>query len=233
MPPVDYRIGVLLSAGGSAFVRAVQLSGLDPASFFVITDRECGAENACALNRIEYRRIQNADRSAASERAAEAFNKAGCRLALLHYDRLVSSHLFDSILTVNAHPSLLPAYRGINCIGQAYNDKSLYQGATLHIVDDTIDGGTPIVQTSHPVPLGASLEWRNKLGYIQTSLITLFLFDMAAHGRIDFDRKDISAFDLTGLAPGDFSNPGFPGAGSTAAARKLFAELPAHADWIG
>lgn len=233
MTPPHYRIGALLSAGGSAFLRAVRLSNLDPSNFFVVTDRECGAENVCAVNKIEYRRIQHTDRMTLSKQTAKAFDNAGCGLVLLHYDRLVSSHLFGSFLTVNAHPSLLPAYRGLNCIGQAHNDKSFYQGATLHIVDSSVDGGKPVVQTLHPVPLGASLQWRNKLGYIQTVIVTLFLLDMAAHGRINIQRRDIFAFDLTGLPPGEFSNPGFPNLGTSAAVKQLFAELPANADWTG
>ncbi|MDZ4381593.1 MAG: formyltransferase family protein [Parvibaculum sp.] len=233
MKSIDHRIGVLLSAGGAAFVRAALLSGLDPATFFVIADRECGAEESCADAGIPCRRIPYSERRSFSHQVATAFREEGCKIALLHYSRLVTPDLFGVILTVNTHPSLLPAYPGLDGVGDAYKANSLFQGATLHIVDEGIDTGNPIVQTIRPVPKGASLQWRNRLGFIQKTIVTLFLFDMAAQGRINIQRRDISAFDLSGLVPGEFSNPGFPNPGTPAAVKQLFSELPANADWTG
>ena len=39
----DYRVGFILSAGGSAFEKSVNLSGLSPNKFYVISDRNCDA----------------------------------------------------------------------------------------------------------------------------------------------------------------------------------------------
>lgn len=233
MTTVGYRIGVLLSAGGAAFVRAARLSKLDPATFFVVTDRECGAEKSCSDIGIQNRRIAYSERHSFSEQAAKVFRDEGCGIALLHYSRLVTPELFEDILTVNTHPSLLPAYPGLDGVGDAYKDNSLFQGATLHLVDEGMDTGNPVVQTIHPVPMGASLRWRSRLGFIQKTIVTLHLFDMAAQGRIDIQRRDISAFDFGGLPPGEFSNPGFPSAKSDASVKELFKELPANADWAG
>lgn len=227
----DYRIGVLLSAGGAAFVRAARISGLDPATFFVVTDRECGAEQGCSEIGVQYRRIRYSERRSFSRDVARVFREEGCEIALLHYSRLVSPDLFETILTVNTHPSLLPAYPGLDGVGDAHKDNSLFQGATLHIVDEGMDTGNPVVQTIHPVPKGASLRWRNRLGFIQKTIVTLFLLDMAAQGRIDIQCRDISAFDFDGLPPGEFINPSFPGDETAAAAKQLFGELPDNADW--
>ncbi|MBX3446885.1 MAG: hypothetical protein KF765_09020 [Parvibaculaceae bacterium] len=233
MTSLDYRIGVLLSAGGAAFIRAAQLSGLDPASFFVITDRECGAENGCSDLGVQYRRMPYSERRSFSLDVANVFREEGCKIALLHYSRLVTPDLFESILTVNTHPSLLPAYPGLDGVGDAHRDNSLFQGATLHIVDEGMDTGNPVVQTVYPIPKGASLRWRNRLGFIQKTIVTLFLLDMAAEGRIDCGRPDISAFDIDGLPPGEFSNPCFPGAGTAIRIKELFQELPANSNWTG
>jgi len=233
MNPVGYRIGVLLSAGGAAFVRAARLSELDPATFFVVTDRECDAENSCSDIGIQHRRIAYSERHSFSLQVAKALRDEGCEIALLHYSRLVTAGLFEAILTVNTHPSLLPAYPGLDGVSDAYNANSLFQGATLHLVDEGMDTGNPIVQTIHPVPKGASLRWRNRLGFIQKSIVTLYLFDMAAQGRIDIQRRDISAFDFGDLPPGEISNPDFPNPKTAAAAKHLFVELPANTDWTG
>ncbi len=52
---------------------------------------------------------------------------------------------------INIHPSLLPAFPGLNGPGQAFEYGVKIAGATVHFVDDTVDGGAIIRQASVPV----------------------------------------------------------------------------------
>ena len=45
------------------------------------------------------------------------------------------------------HPSILPAFEGLNPIDQQLAVETRLVGSTLHVVDDSVDGG-PIVQQS-------------------------------------------------------------------------------------
>lgn len=47
---------------------------------------------------------------------------------------------------INFHPSLLPAYKGINSIDQAIDEGALISGNTAHFIDSTLDGGKIIMQ---------------------------------------------------------------------------------------
>ncbi|HYD19504.1 MAG TPA: phosphoribosylglycinamide formyltransferase [Patescibacteria group bacterium] len=47
---------------------------------------------------------------------------------------------------VNIHPSLLPAFPGMDSYLQAYNAGVKIAGVTLHFVDETVDGGPIILQ---------------------------------------------------------------------------------------
>lgn len=47
---------------------------------------------------------------------------------------------------LNVHPSLLPAFKGINAIDQAINYGVKIAGVTVHIVNEEIDGGIIIGQ---------------------------------------------------------------------------------------
>jgi folate-dependent phosphoribosylglycinamide formyltransferase PurN len=50
--------------------------------------------------------------------------------------------------TLNAHPGILPFYRGIDCAKWAiFNDETDKIGATVHLVDEGVDTG-PIIKTS-------------------------------------------------------------------------------------
>ena len=47
---------------------------------------------------------------------------------------------------INIHPSILPAFRGLNAVKQAIEKKVKYSGCTVHYVDKGIDTGEIIDQ---------------------------------------------------------------------------------------
>ena len=51
---------------------------------------------------------------------------------------------------INIHPSLLPAFPGVDAIGQALNYGVKVFGVTVHYVDHTLDGGKIISQAAIP-----------------------------------------------------------------------------------
>jgi phosphoribosylglycinamide formyltransferase-1 len=53
---------------------------------------------------------------------------------------------------VNVHPALLPAFPGLDAIGQALAAGVETTGVTVHFVDEGVDTGAPIVQREVPVP---------------------------------------------------------------------------------
>ena len=48
---------------------------------------------------------------------------------------------------LNIHPSLLPAYKGLNTHKRVINAKEGYSGCTVHFVNEDLDGGEIIKQT--------------------------------------------------------------------------------------
>jgi phosphoribosylglycinamide formyltransferase-1 len=55
---------------------------------------------------------------------------------------------------VNVHPALLPAFPGLDAIGQALEAGVETTGVTVHFVDEGVDTGPPILQREVPVPAG-------------------------------------------------------------------------------
>ena len=47
---------------------------------------------------------------------------------------------------INIHPSLLPAFKGINAQEQAYREGVIFTGCTVHFVDQYLDTGQIIDQ---------------------------------------------------------------------------------------
>jgi phosphoribosylglycinamide formyltransferase-1 len=53
---------------------------------------------------------------------------------------------------VNIHPALLPAFPGLDAIGQALEAGVETTGVTVHFVDEGVDTGPTILQREAPVP---------------------------------------------------------------------------------
>jgi phosphoribosylglycinamide formyltransferase 1 len=59
---------------------------------------------------------------------------------------------------VNVHPALLPAFPGLDAIGQALEAGVETTGVTVHFVDEGVDTGPTIVQREVAVPLDRDRE---------------------------------------------------------------------------
>lgn len=59
---------------------------------------------------------------------------------------------------LNIHPSLLPAFPGLDAIGQALRQGVRMTGCTVHLVDEALDGGPILVQAAVPIRDDDTLE---------------------------------------------------------------------------
>lgn len=74
-------------------------------------------------------------------------------VALAGYMRLIGNPLLSAYehKMVNIHPSLLPAFKGLNAQKQALNYGAKVTGCTVHFVDQHLDNGPIILQKAVPV----------------------------------------------------------------------------------
>ncbi len=113
--------------------------------------RTAGVETA-VFPRDEY-----ADREARDAAMAGWIDARGADLVVLAgYMQLLSAAFVARFRNrvVNIHPALLPAFPGLDAIGQALAAGVETTGVTVHFVDEGVDTGPPIVQREVPVPVG-------------------------------------------------------------------------------
>ena len=79
------------------------------------------------------------------ERCKQAEVKLIC---LAGYMRIVGETLLNAYngLIINLHPALLPSFKGAKAIEQAFEYGVKIFGATIHYVDESLDGGKIIAQ---------------------------------------------------------------------------------------
>lgn len=81
-------------------------------------------------------------------------------VCLAGYMRLLSPCFVEAFRgrIVNIHPSLLPAFPGLDAQRQALDHGVKVSGCTVHFVDETLDGGPIIAQRAVPVVEGDTVE---------------------------------------------------------------------------
>ncbi|MCL2027197.1 MAG: phosphoribosylglycinamide formyltransferase [Bacteroidales bacterium] len=93
-------------------------------------------------------------------------------ICLAGYMRLVSEVLLNEYegKIINIHPSLLPTFKGLNAIEQAYHSGVKITGVTTHFVDKTIDGGKIIDQVSVAIDNCELQELEEKIHAVEHEL---------------------------------------------------------------
>lgn len=94
-----------------------------------------------------------------------------------------SNEKYNFFQVVNIHPSLLPAFKGADGVGMAYQAGVKLLGATLHLVDEKMDHGPILMQQSFQIQKNDSLiDIKEKNLKIEHGLYSDFLKTLATHG---------------------------------------------------
>src|SRR5215510_10626330 len=149
------RIGILISGRGSnmvALIEACEQRTLQSEVGLVISNVESAAGLGKARDRnTETLFISHKGRSREEHDRdlVRAFLERGVTLVCLAgYMRLVSTELINSFKDriLNIHPSLLPAFPGLDAQRQALEYGAKVSGCTVHLVDEELDHGPIILQ---------------------------------------------------------------------------------------
>ncbi len=150
------KIGILISGRGSNMIALVDAvnSGEIPNSeiAIVISDKPSAAGLAKARERgVETLVIERRGRTRTEHDAeiAEQLEKRNVDLVCLAgYMRLLSAEFVAAFPNriINIHPSLLPAFPGLDAQRQAIEAGVTVTGCTVHYVDEHLDNGPIILQ---------------------------------------------------------------------------------------
>lgn len=91
---------------------------------------------------------------------------------------------------VNIHPALLPAFPGLDAIGQALDAGVETTGVTVHFVDEGVDTGPVIAQREVPIPPGITREELEAAVHAVEHELYPEAIRMIAQGRVRIDPSD-------------------------------------------
>ncbi len=156
------RVGVLISGRGSNMAALIAATRRDtyPAEIVLVISNRPGAQGLRLAREagIEARAIDHAaypgDRAGHEAEINAALAAAGAEIVCLAgYMRLLTPLLVDAWRgrMLNIHPSLLPAFPGLNTHARALAAGVTLHGCTVHLVTQQMDEGPILAQAAVPV----------------------------------------------------------------------------------
>jgi phosphoribosylglycinamide formyltransferase-1 len=191
---------VVLASGGGTNLQAI-LDTLHRREGIEVVGVGSDKADAWALERAQvegvatavFKREEYADRAARDGAIGDWIESRGADLVVLAgYMQLLGDEFVARFRNrvVNVHPALLPAFPGLDAIGQALEAGVETTGVTIHFVDEGVDTGPVIVQRQVPVPDGRDREQLEQAVHAVEHELYPEAIRMIAEGRVRIDPSD-------------------------------------------
>jgi phosphoribosylglycinamide formyltransferase 1 len=190
------KLGVLASGAGTNLQAILDtVHGRDGISLVAVASDQSGAP---ALERARVAGIDTAvftaddhpDRAARDAAVAAWLAERGVELVVLAgYMQLLGRDFLARFpdRVINVHPALLPAFPGLDAIGQALAYGVKVFGVTVHFVDEGVDSGPVILQRAIELPEATDVdEVHDRLRPIEHELLPEAI-RLIARGAVTFD----------------------------------------------
>lgn len=194
------RLGILISGRGSNFeaiANQIARTKLDAEIAVVISNRA----NAPGLEIARERGIpMRVIASAGRER--ETYDKLLIEELKTHEVELVCLAGFMRLLSagfirafpdrvLNIHPSLLPAFPGLDAQRQALEYGARITGCTVHFVDEFLDSGPIVIQTAVPILDTDTIESLSARILVQEHVIYARAIQYIVEGRVTIEGRRV------------------------------------------
>lgn len=161
MAPDKFKLAVLVSGRGSnlqAIIDSIEKNDLQAEIAIVISN----VKDSYALERARKHDLEGLfldpksfpDRNSYEQGLVEQIQSKSVNLiCLAGYMRILGKHFIETFSgrIINIHPSLLPAFPGLNVQKRALEYGVRFSGCTVHYVNEEVDGGPIISQEVVPV----------------------------------------------------------------------------------
>ncbi|MCU0306988.1 MAG: phosphoribosylglycinamide formyltransferase [Thermoleophilia bacterium] len=157
-----FRVVVLVSGAGTNLQALIDRVHADPAVPAEIALVVCSKAGAPALDRAAAAGIPATvvalgdppDRAGRDRRLGDVVAAADPGLVVMAgWMSIVTGAFLDRFpdRVINLHPSLLPAFPGMHAIQDALDWGVRITGVTVHLAEEAVDGGPPVLQEAVPV----------------------------------------------------------------------------------
>jgi phosphoribosylglycinamide formyltransferase-1 len=173
----------------------------------VVSDRPCPAIDKARVHGIPATVIHEPDAARFSTALLRFLEERNADYAIAFFTRLFVGELIQRYRDriINLHPSLLPAFKGLNAFAAALRYGVRFIGTTVHFVDEEMDQGKIILQTSLPLnPDQAESSVRHRI-FGQQCKALLQVMRWLAEDRVSISERGVrvsgASFQLSEFCP--------------------------------
>jgi phosphoribosylglycinamide formyltransferase-1 len=122
-------------------------------------------------------------------------------IVLAGYMRILSSAFIDAYehRILNIHPSLLPAYKGLDTHRRALANGETRHGVSIHLVTAELDDGPVLLQASYPIDAGDSVEDMQATGHRLEHRMYPLLLSWISENKLSIDEDGRIMYERTPL----------------------------------
>jgi phosphoribosylglycinamide formyltransferase-1 len=218
----NLRFAIVASTAGSVLNQVLGNAFFRKHVHSVVTDRHCPAAEKARAHGIH------------TELILENTNERFCQLlhdylvaeqidfVFTYYTNFYTQSLRDSFQDriINFHPSLLPAFKGMDGFGDAVAYYPKYVGNTVEFIDQKMDEGKIIMQTACPLDTNVPLEVVRHRLFVQQCKCLLQVAKWLTEDRIVVDGRRVEVIGA------NFSDPAFAPGLDFKDARELAVPIP-------
>lgn len=232
------RFAFVSSSAGSIMDQVLHNAVVRGLTHALVCDRLCRAVDRARAHGLAVEVIAEPDPEAFGGRLVDFLRMLRIDYVFSFYTRFYSAAVRDAYRDrlLNFHPSLLPAFKGMDGFGDGVRYGVRFLGSTVELIDEAMDEGKIVMQTLFPCdPAAPEAVLRHRL-FVQQCKSLLQVARWLIEGRVQVTGKQVTVvgarFDNPEFSPAldweeaqRFSVP-FPGAAPLALFRDATGRLP-------
>ena len=203
MPGSWPRIAFVASTAGSVMDGVLRTSVVRNAVHSFVADRECPAVDKARAHGVEAVVLPAATNEEFCRDLLEYVVERRIDYLLSFYTQFYTEEIRSSLKDriINFHPSLLPAFKGMNGFGDGMDYRVKIIGTTVELIKDAMDEGKIVMQTALAVDAALSrTEMRHRI-FLQQCRSLIQVVDWIAQDRLEVDGDRVTIRDARFCGP--------------------------------
>ncbi|MCV6592323.1 MAG: formyltransferase family protein [Silicimonas sp.] len=185
------------STAGSVISQVLKTTTVRQSIHSVVADRPCGAVNIARSFGVESHVFTGLGNEAFCARLLKYVEEHEIDYILSFYTKFYSHEIRRALQDriVNFHPSILPAFKGMDGFGDGLRYHVKLIGTTVELIKDVMDEGKIVMQTASPLRPSLSVpEMRHQI-FVQQCKTLIQVVDWLNNNRISVEGDTVNVKD--------------------------------------
>jgi phosphoribosylglycinamide formyltransferase-1 len=193
MKSQQIRCVIVASTSGSVMNELLKNDFFKSRIFSIISDRQCQAIVKAQKHGIRTEIFRESDVNEFCNNLMNYLDHHGIDYVISFFTKLFIGEVLEKYKDriINLHPSLLPSFKGMDGFGDAVRYGVRFVGSTIHFIDEKMDEGKIILQTSLPIDNTGNLRFYRHRIFLQQCQSLLQVIKWLDENRIIVDGSNV------------------------------------------